>query len=146
MKYTSFPFLDVSRGNSYFYCISYAKDASIVKGYILDASGQMKCQNGKTFTQEPFCPENNIERIEAVGALLRQANLWNESLNSGSFDHLANISDIDDYWYGYAQKGIAAGILSIDSSGKVFPHQYISRRELVEMAWKIYSLNQCQWA
>jgi hypothetical protein len=47
----------------------------------------------------PFCPENNIERIEAVAALLRQANLWNETLNSGVFDKSLVISDIDSYWY-----------------------------------------------
>jgi hypothetical protein len=75
---------------------------------------------------------------------MRQANLWNETLNSSSFAHNIDITDADTYWYGYAQKGIQAGILKVDANNKVYPHEFISKKEFIEMAGKIFQINQCQ--
>lgn len=67
----------------------------------------MQCQNAQeTFSEIPFCPVNSITRIEAVAVLLRQAGIWNESLNASSYNKKIILQDVDDYWYGYAQKAV----------------------------------------
>lgn len=58
--------------------------------------------------------------------LLRQANLWNDELNK-NISKTREIRDISDYWYGYANKGIDAGILSLRANNTVSPDEYITR-------------------
>ncbi len=106
IHYSLNPFVDILKKNQYFYCISYAKEKEIVRGYTLDATGNTQCQNKESFSEIPFCPLNNITRIEAAAVLLRQAGLWSEAYNNSSFEHKTTLPDVDSYWYGYAQKAI----------------------------------------
>lgn len=144
-KYTSDPFLDVPIQNPYFYCVSYAKEHNMVQGYFLNNFGSTSCQDGQKFNQVPFCPANNITRIEAAAALLRQVGLWSETQNA-NFTDKTGIADVDNYWYGYAKKGLQAGMLHLDGQNKLYPNEYIKRREFVEMAAKIYALNSCEFS
>ena len=143
IRYSQSPFIDILKKNQYFYCISYAKEKEIVRGYTLDSTGKTQCQDGKTFSEVPFCPSNNITRIEAAAVLLRQAGLWNESLNDSSYERKMTLSDMDAYWYGYAQKGVESGLITVDGGGKIFPDEYITRKEFVIMASKIFTINMC---
>ncbi|MCK9272145.1 PKD domain-containing protein [Candidatus Gracilibacteria bacterium] len=143
IKYNTLPFIDVEKNNPYFYCISSGKDDGIIKGYLLDSSGKYTCQNKKTFTETPFCPENNITRIEAVTVLLRTAKIWNDELNS-NISRTTVINDVDDKWYGFAKKGIETGILKANSENKVFPNEYINKGEFINMAYKIFGINSCE--
>lgn len=143
MHYIQDPFVDILKQNKYFYCISYAKEKEIVRGYVLDATGKTQCQNEQTFSEVPFCPANNITRIEAAAVLLRQAGLWSESQNSGSYEKKIVIADADTYWYGYAQKAVEIGLVALDSDKKLFPNEYITRKEFVIMASKIFTINMC---
>lgn len=59
----------------------------------------MTCEDGNTYTSNPFCANNSITRIEAVAMLLRRANLWNDTLNSQNFSHQETITDVSTYWY-----------------------------------------------
>ena len=38
IRYNANPFVDILKKNQYFYCIAYAKEKEIVRGYILDNS------------------------------------------------------------------------------------------------------------
>lgn len=144
LRYRIDPFIDLTKPNMYFYCISYAKEQGMVRGYILDKDNQVTCQNGKQYHEVPFCPTNNITRIEAAAVLLRQVNLWTEALNSGNFKKTITFTDVDNYWYGYAQKAVEIGLIPMDSASKVHPNEYITRKEFVSMAWKIFHMNMCQ--
>jgi len=53
------------------------------------------------------------------------------------------MQDVDMYWYGYAQKAVQTGLIFIDKDGKIFPDEYITRKEFVVMASKIYAINMC---
>lgn len=143
IRYRTDPFIDILKTNRYFYCISYAQEKEIVRGYTLDATGKTQCQNGQTFEKVPFCGENNITRIEAAAVLLRQSGLWNESLNENSYEKKTVLQDVDDYWYGYAQKAVESGLVRIDANGKIFPNEYITRKEFVTMASRIFTINMC---
>ncbi|MFA6090688.1 MAG: PKD domain-containing protein [Candidatus Gracilibacteria bacterium] len=143
LHYTSNPFVDILKTNKYFYCISYAKEKEIVRGYTLDATGNTQCQNNQTFSQVPFCPANNITRIEAVAVLLRQAGLWNDLYNSNPYTKNLIIQDVDTYWYGYAQKAVESGLITLSIDKKIFPNEYITRKEFVLMASKIFTINMC---
>lgn len=143
IKYTSIPFIDVEKNNPYFYCISSGKEDWIIKWYLLDSSSKYTCQNNKTFSQTPFCPENNITRIEAVTVLLRTAKIWNDELNS-NISRTTEISDVDDKWYGFAKKWIEVWILSLNGDKKVFPNEYINKAEFINMAYKIFGINSCE--
>jgi hypothetical protein len=48
--------------------------------------------------------------------LLRQANLWNDELNTTITSKTIEINDVSSYWYGYARKSIELGILQIDNT------------------------------
>ena len=75
--------------------------------------------------------------------LLRRANLWNDSLNSGNFDRSENISDADNYWYGYAKKALEINILTKNSDNSVNPNEKITRGEFAKMASIILEYSQC---
>ncbi len=143
LQYKTNPFADILKQNKYFYCISYAREKEIVRGYTLDSGGQAQCQDGKTFSEVPFCPSNSITRIEAAAVLLRQAGLWSESLNSGAYEKKMTFQDVDTYWYGYAQKAVESKLIAPDNNGKIAPNEYISRKEFVTMASKIFTINMC---
>lgn len=142
IRYNKTPFVDIGKANGYFYCISYAKEKGIVLGYTPDGSEKVRCQNEEAYSEVAFCPANNITRIEAAAVLLRQAGLWDESRNSGAYEKIISLSDVDDYWYGYAQKAVQAGLLSVRED-KILPNEYITRKEFVQMASKIFSINMC---
>ncbi|EKD30171.1 MAG: fibronectin type III protein [uncultured bacterium (gcode 4)] len=144
IRYSTNPFIDILKKNQYFYCISYAKEKEIVRGYTLDSAGNTQCQDGKNFSEVPFCPANNITRIEAVAVLLRQSGLWNESYNNSPYEKKIALIDVDSYWYGYAQKAVESGLIAIDGNKKIFPNEYITRKEFVIMASKIFTINMCQ--
>lgn len=143
IRYKTSPFVDILKKNQYFYCISYAKEKEIVRGYVLDSTGNTQCQNGQNFKEVPFCPVNSISRIEAAAVLLRQAGLWTEALNSSAFEKKMTLSDVDTYWYGYAQKAIQSGLITTGANNKIFPNEYITRKEFVVMASKIFTINMC---
>lgn len=87
---------------------------------------------------------NNVTRIEAAAVLLRQAGLWDEIKNNGFYVKNVTLQDVNTYWYGYAQKAVEVGLISIDKDGNLFPDEYIMRKEFVVMASKIFSINMCQ--
>lgn len=144
MKYRDVPFLDFEKKSPYFYCVSYAKEKEIVFGYSIPGNSSYACQDGKSWEGVPFCAKNRTSRIEAAAMLLRQAGLWNDALNSEAFQKKYEIADVEGYWYGYAQKGIEAGILSLASDKTIRPNEYVTKREFVKMAAAIYSLNMCE--
>ncbi len=141
--FTLDPFVDIIKKNQYFYCISYGKEQGIVRGYVLDNTGNVQCQNKKNYQEVPFCPANNITRIEAAAVLLRQAGLWSEYQNDASYDKKIVLEDVDAYWYGYAQKAVEAKLITVGMGNKIAPNEYISRKEFVVMASKIFSMNMC---
>jgi hypothetical protein len=143
IKYNVLPFVDFKRDNPNFYCVSYAKEQGIVEGYIVGANGASKCENGDSFAQTPFCAANKITRIEAVAVLLRQAGLWNATLSLSNYERKLILPDVNESWYGYAQKGIQAGIIVQDKEGKIRPNENISKREFVRMAANIFRVNLC---
>ncbi|EKE30329.1 MAG: hypothetical protein ACD_2C00005G0004 [uncultured bacterium (gcode 4)] len=143
IKYDSSPFVDLSKFNPYYYCIASWKESKITQWYLLDSKWEYTCQNKKTFTSTPFCPENNTTRIEAVAMLLRIANLWDDTKNS-TVAHDVLIKDVDNNWYWFAKKWIEARLLKIDAEGKVYPNEYINRREFVHMATKVFWINLCE--
>jgi len=143
LKYNNLPFVDVEKSNTFFYCISSGKEDWIIKWYLLDSKSKYTCQNNKTYSETPFCPENNITRIEAVTVLLRTAKIWNDELNS-NISRTTEISDVDDNWYGFAKKWIEVWILKINSDKKVFPNEYINKAEFINMAYKIFGINSCE--
>jgi S-layer homology domain len=102
--YQTSPFVDIRKSNPYYYCIAEAKTVGITQGYILDQTQSTSCEDGSKYTSSPFCASNSTSRIEATAMLLRRANLWNDTLNSGEFDMSLTISDATTYWYGYARK------------------------------------------
>lgn len=144
IHYRENPFIDILKKNQYFYCISYAKEKEIVRGYTLDSNRVTQCQNKQSFSEVPFCGANNITRIEAASVLLRQAGIWNESYNNSPYEKKIILPDVDSYWYGYAQKAVELGLITLSTDKKIFPNEYITRKEFVIMASKIFSINMCQ--
>lgn len=143
LKYRETPFVDFDMKSRFFYCVSYAKEKEIVFGYSIPGATSYTCQNGKTWEGVPFCAQNRTSRIEAAAMLLRQAGLWNDVLNGGNFERRRTFKDVDDYWYGYAQKGTDIGIIWPESDGTVRPNEYLTKREFVRMASMIYGMNMC---
>ena len=140
--YTISPFVDLSKTHPAYYCIAYAADKKIVQWYTLDTTGNVSCQDGAKFQSAPFCENNKTSRIEAAAMLLRQANLWSEDLNK-TLNKTITITDVSDYWYGYAVKGINAWILTLSSDNTLGPDESITRWEFVIMAAKMFDYNQC---
>ena len=104
VRYQVSPFVDLPKINQYYYCVAYAKEYNIAQGYILNEVGQTTCEDNHQYTSSPFCAGNTITRIESAAILLRRAKLWDDTLNSASFDHTLSIPDTTSYWYGYARK------------------------------------------
>ncbi len=146
IRYQTSPFIDLSKGNPYFYCIAYAAEKDIVQGYNLDkGSGKVSCQNNQVYSSVPFCENNKITRIESAAVLMRQARLWDDIRNK-DVKKTITISDISDYWYGYGVKGIQAWLLTLKPGNRLYSDEYITRGEFAIMAAKILSYNQCQTA
>ncbi len=146
IQYQQSPFVDFPKTNQFYYCVAYAANEGITQGYITDNSGKTSCENGETFSSNPFCAENSISRIEAAAMLLRRANLWNESLNSSNFDRSENISDVSYYWYGYAKKALEVGILTKKSDNSIWQDEKITRGEFALMSSVILGYTQCNIA
>lgn len=145
LKYVAPPFYDTKASDRFHYCVSYAKDVGIIQGYVLDpASGKVKCQNGSEYSVVPFCAANNITRVEAAAILLRHAGLWSEALNVQPPSRDMALSDVDNYWYGYAKKSILMDMVSARQDGKYFPSEFITKKEFVHMAVKILTANACE--
>lgn len=143
-RYAVSPFVDLQNTNPYYYCIAYAADNDITQGYNIDPyTGKTSCDNGQEYTSSPFCENNKISRIEAVSILLRRANLWDDTKNSGNFFHKETFSDVSNYWYGYAQKGLEIGILNKKSDNSIGQDEKITRGEFAIMAAKILDYTQC---
>lgn len=143
LRYQNSPFIDLSKSNPYYYCIAYANEKNIAQGYTLDSNGSFTCENGKKYMSSPFCETNKTTRIEAAAMLLRQAQLWDDAKNTGYIKKI-NITDINGYWQGYAEKWIAAGILTLWADNTIHPNDSISRGEFAMMAGKMLSFNQCR--
>lgn len=142
-KYDNIPFQDVDKFNPYYYCISIAKDEWLIQWYILDADKKYICQNNQTYlNSKPFCPENNITRIEAATILLRVAKIYNEEID-GKTNRDIEIKDVDNNWYPLAKKAIEIWLISKNSEWKIFPNEFINKNEFVKMAAKIYWINFC---
>lgn len=144
--YTSRVFEDVGFDNENFYCIARAESLGVVRGYVLDESGTVSCQDKTVHSSVPFCPVNNITRIEAAAVLLRHAGFWDETRNASDYDHRYAISDISEYWYGYAMRALDFELFPIDASGRVSPNEYINRAEFARMAAKILRSRICEAA
>lgn len=143
IKYDALPFLDISKLSPYFYCVSIWKDDWITQWYLLNDKWEYTCQNKETYKEIPFCPANNITRIEAATVLLRSAKIWNDELNSKT-DKWVTIADVDDKWYWFAKKWLEVWILKKDDKNKIYPNEFINRREFVHMAVKIFWMNFCE--
>ena len=168
IKYQVNPFIDVTKINPYFYCISYWKEKGIIQWYNYDINWSVSCQNNTTFTKNenptstPFCPVNNITRIEAAAVLLRQASLWNEAMNSSLQSQLSFPNNTGDkgmrYWFWYTKKAIQVWLIdntyqNIVSDNIITEDELntlisltstqITRWEFAVMAAKMLSLNQC---
>ena len=74
--------------------------------------------------------------------LLRQANLWSDSLNTRT-PRTDTISDVTDYWYGYAQKAISMGLITKNPDNSIRPDEFISRGEFAIMAARTLEFSQC---
>ncbi|HRI36032.1 MAG TPA: S-layer homology domain-containing protein [bacterium] len=144
LSYTSPVFPDVGFENENFYCIARAESLSVVRGYVLDDSGRTSCQDGTTYGSVPFCPMNNITRIEAAAVLLRHAGFWDEIRNANDYEHRYVLSDVSDYWYGYAMRAIDFELIAADDEGRVSPNEYINRAEFARMAAKILQSRLCE--
>lgn len=144
IRYQVSPFIDLSKTNPYYYCIAYAKEENITQWYILDASGKAACENGSSYTSNPFCADNSISRIEANAILLRRAKLWDDTLNTSITSRTLPLPDVSNYWYGYAKKWIDIGILSVKKDGTIGQDEKITRWEFALMAAKILEFTQCQ--
>jgi hypothetical protein len=135
------PFPDLLKSNPYYYCIAYAEDKGIVQWYRLDNTGTMTCGDGGKWTTSPFCEKNETTRIEAAAMLLRQAHLWDDTRNSELARTIA-ITDVSNYWYGYAKKAIDIGLMTL-SGTEVYAEHKITRGEFAIMAAKMLEYNQC---
>jgi PKD domain/S-layer homology domain len=144
IRYRVSPFVDLPKVNQYYYCIAYAKEYDITQGYIMNERGESTCENSQIYTSSPFCASNTITRIEAAAILLRRAKLWDDILNSTSFDSNTQIPDVTSYWYGYAKKGIEIGIITPQSDGKIGQDEKITRGEFAIMAARILKYTQCK--
>lgn len=106
--YRNSPFGDVTPSNPYFYCISYALEQDIIEGYTSEGGETYVCQDGSSLegNSPPFCPANNITRLEAIRVLLRQSDLWDDERNRGEIPRDLEINDIpfESPDYGYARK------------------------------------------
>jgi hypothetical protein len=127
IRYRVSPFVDLPKVNQYYYCIAYAEEYDITQGYILNELGQSRCENNQLYTSSPFCADNTITRIEAAAILLRRAKLWDDRLNSTSFDRSVSIPDTTSYWYGYAKKAIEINIITPKPDGKIGQDEKITR-------------------
>ncbi len=141
LKFSTDPFVDLTKENPYFYCIAKWKEEGIIQWYTLDASWKYTCQNNVVNTSVPFCPENNITRIEATTILLRSAKLLVENTNSVK---TINIADVDDKYYQIAKKWIEVWLIKIDNQNKVYPNEFINKKEFISMAAKTFWLNSCE--
>jgi hypothetical protein len=144
IRYNISPFVDLTKVNPYYYCIAYAKEYNIAQGYIPDTTGTTSCEDKQKYTSSPFCATNTITRIEAAAILLRRAHLWDDTLNTGSFDRSLVIPDATTYWYGYAKKAIEIEIITPRSDGKIGQDEKITRGEFAIMAARILRYTQCQ--
>lgn len=75
--------------------------------------------------------------------LLRQGGLWNESKNNAPFKKDITLTDVDENWYGYAQKAVQTGLILQDDTGAVSPNEFITKAEFIRMAAKIFRTNIC---
>lgn len=144
--YRESPFIDLVKTNKYYYCIAYAKDVGITQWYIPDNTGKAYCEDGASYISPPFCAKNTISRIEAAAILLRRVELWNDSLNAGVFDRTLSIPDVSPYWYGYAKKGIEAGLITQKSDGTIWQDEKITRGEFALMAGRSLAFSQCNFS
>ena len=142
IAYNVSPFVDMAKTNPYYYCIAEAKYDNIAQGYITDLAGKSTCENGMTYTSNPFCPANTITRIEAAAMLLRQANLWNDTLNQ-NIAHTETISDVTNYWYGYAKKALEVGLITKNANNTIGQDDKITRGEFAKMASITLRFTQC---
>lgn len=148
IKYNNSPFVDLSKSNKFYYCIAYAHDNWITQWYNIDPYNNLAyCENWQKFSSSPFCENNSTTRIEAAGMLLRQAKLWNDSLNSSNFAKNENFSDIDEknYWYGYAQKSLEMWIIQKKSDWSVWYSEKITKWEFAKMSAIILDYSQCSF-
>ncbi len=143
LKYNTTPFVDILKTNPYYYCISKWKDSGIVEWYKLNNNWVYICQNNQAYKQTPFCPENNITKIEATTILLRAAKIYDDELNQKAVKTIT-IADIDNNWYWFAKKWIEIGLLKLDENNKIYPNEFIKRKDFISMATKIFWINSCE--
>ncbi|GAB0174816.1 MAG: hypothetical protein HHAS10_06950 [Candidatus Altimarinota bacterium] len=141
-QYQTSPFPDVTPESPYYYCISQAIKNSIISVYPPGQNGSITCENNETYSSAAYCKNNKVTRIEAVKSLLLESKLWSDELNKKPAKNIT-ISDIADSDYGYAEKAVQVGILSLSNDGKVFPNVAITRGEFASMSAKIFDFNQC---
>ena len=58
--------------------------------------------------------------------LLRQTKLWDDTKNQ-NVEKTMNISDVSEYWYGYAKKAVEAGIVFLGPNNTFSPERPITR-------------------
>lgn len=142
IRYQHSPFVDLHKTNPHYYCIASAENNNITQGYITDTTGTTSCEDGNTYSSNPFCPSNTITRIEAAAMLLRQAELWNDTLNQNT-ERTITITDVSNYWYGYAKKAIEVGLITLQPNGTIGQNDKITRGEFALMAAQTLQYTQC---
>lgn len=148
IKYNQSPFIDLKKENKFYYCISYAYEKNIVQWYNIDPyTNSVSCENWEKFSSSPFCSDNSTTRIEAAAMLLRQAKLWNDTLNSSNFEKNEDITDIpkNNYWYWYAQKAIEIWIINKKSDSSIWINDKITRWEFIKMSALVLDYAQCEY-
>ncbi len=127
--YKPFSFSDIVPQSWYDFCISKAKEISMIKGY----------KNGE------FRPNQNITRAESVAILLRQADIPLEQTLNTAIAKTESIGDLDPSQWFYKEMitGINLGLID-PVLGFSFPNKQITRGEFAIMSDKIFVLRDCR--
>lgn len=135
-------FYDVNKNNPYFYCIAWAKDNKIVQWYDV----WYTCSNGTNDQNKvPFCPDNAIQRQEALAVLLRRSNLLSieeaNAIKQNSFEpYLQKALEVQSTTYNskWEQKTYKLYTSDLD------PAEYITKEEFLKMSFIIANVSPCK--
>ena len=137
------PFVDISNSNNYFNCIKSEKKEWFIKWYILWTSWRFTCNSWETFVETPFCPKNNISRIEIATILLRHMKIFDSELDNWNWKRDIVINDVDNAWYPFARKAIQLWLLKRDINNNIYPNKNAIRADFASMAIKALDINFC---
>ncbi len=138
-------FYDITKSNPYFYCIAWAKEKKTVQWYWASYT----CSNWTTKAWSvPFCPENSIQRQEAIAVLLRNANILTleqaNAIKYNSFEPYlqkaleTQLTITKTNWTQVTYK-----LLEKDANWNTYPEQYITKEEFLKMSFIIAKIWPC---